>query len=201
MAFLWRVFCLTEGVYHFTVTPTLVEPTVCPTDAGPIDPIATVLVGLSRPDGSFPPFSDAPAHDVEASIQMEDGRPYAMVSTTTFKTVSSVEYPGTNIWEAVRTIFVLSTPSSQGSDDTTMSRQHKLRLFDVTNNITILETPFISAHTAPMVFESSAFTGLPIGRAVIEIQLKRTSGSWGDESNNGEVRIHYLRIESEPSAG
>lgn len=186
MAFLWRVFCLTEGVYHFAVTPTLAEPTECPTDAGPIDVDATVLLGLSGPNGEFPSFFLAPAHHVEAALREEAGNPHTSFNSTSFETVGAFAYSGTDIWEAVNVVLVLSKSPSPSN-----SLRHNIRLYDITNNKAIAELGLTLLTTTPSVLTISSLSNLPPAPAVIEVQgqLETSSAPKG--------LISYVRLESE----
>lgn len=101
---------------------------------------------------------------------------YIEVGNSTYSTIASVIFPGTDLFTPSLFKAILSRSNQSGSS--------AIRIFDYTNNNEIASITWTP--NGKTIYTTSSLLNLPTGPATFEIQARKVSG--------GKSRVHYVGI-------
>jgi len=116
---------------------------------------------------------------IENVTTATQNNPYWESTSGTYEAIGSFRYGGTIAQGALT--FLKAILSSNSGGDT-----GSVKIFDVTNSLTIAEGTGLVLTTAPAIHDLGAISNLPTADAVFEIQIKK---------DFGKIRHHSLSMQ------
>lgn len=161
LVYIWRIWCTVESAYFE------VESASAPSSHGghAIDASRTAIVGFLNSDKA------GTGKHVQAVFSEDEDKPYALIDTSSvWSAVGDFRFPGTNAWTPATMNAVMKSDCS--------SHKHDVRLYDVTHAKVVCQLGMTALSATPTVYSVTAFSNLPEGESVFEVQVKAESSSY-----------------------
>jgi len=172
LVYIWRYWCEVESAYFE------IESASPPTSHGAhaIDASKSVIVGFLNSDKR-----SGGGRNAQAIFSEDETKPYAWISDISWVAVGSLRFPGTDAWTPTAMVAVLERFDN-------FAFKHAVRLYDVTHAKVVCDSGLVLFPQAPTVHSVTAFSNLPAGESVFEVQVK-------SESTNCKGKIYWVDLE------
>lgn len=170
----WRIWCTVENAWFEAASASV------PTSHGAhaIDTSKSAIVGFLNSDK---PYSGGGGRRAQAIFSEDETKPYAWISDVSWVAVGSLRFPGTDAWTPTAAVAVLERFDN-------FSFKHAVRLYDVTHAKVICDSGLLLLAQAPVAYDVTAFSNLPAGESVFEVQVK-------SESSSCKGKIYWVDLE------
>jgi len=174
LVYIWRYWCEVESAYFE------IESASAPTSHGAhaIDTSKSVIVGFLNSDKQY---SGGGGRRATAIFSEDETKPYAWISDISWVAVGSLRFPGTDAWTPTAMAAVLERFDN-------FAFKHAVRLYDVTHAKVICDSGLVLLNQTKAVYSVTAFSNLPAGESVFEVQVK-------SESTSCKGKIYWVDLE------
>ena len=162
--YIWRIWCTVEGAYFEVASES------APANHGghAIDTNKTVILGLLNSDKA----ETGTGRHVQAIFTEPDTLCWAAILNTSWTTIGSLRFPGTNEWTPIALKAVME------KDVCGSSYKHDVRLWDVTHSLQICALGMTLLADDPTIYAVTAFANLPAEESVFEVQVRSAHSSY-----------------------